>query len=160
MINIGINRGIKVYFLFLIFYSIFYLYLKHNVGNDTSISEWLINYKGGFTRRGLGGELNIFTANIFNLPLRISIFYYQALFHLTYLFLLFTYIRNLKFNIFQVFAFFSPLFLIYPIAEIEALGRKEILLLIFFILSMIFRVKTFLLNSLILVFFLFSLFYA
>jgi len=143
MINIEINKQIKIYFLFLIFYAIFYLYFKHNVGNDTSISEWLINYRGGFTRRGLGGELNILTANIFNLPLRVSIFYYQALFHLTYIVLLFIYIRNLRLNIFQIFALFSPLFLIYPIAELEALGRKEILLLIFFILSMIFSGKNF-----------------
>ena len=143
MKNIRINRGFKIYFSFIIFYAIFYLYFKHNVSNDTSISEWLINYKGGFTRRGLGGELNIITANIFNLPLRLSIFFYQALFHSIYLVLLFAYIRNLKFNIFQIFAFFSPLFLIYPIAEIEALGRKEILLLIFFTASIILSGKNF-----------------
>ena len=45
-------------------YESFYLYTKHNVSNDSSISEWLINYHGGFTRRGLGGEINFFLANI------------------------------------------------------------------------------------------------
>ena len=59
MNKIQINKFL-IFILFNIFYVIFYLYFKHEVGNDTSISEWLINYQGGFTRRGLGGEINIF----------------------------------------------------------------------------------------------------
>ena len=58
--NFDLDTKLKIYISFLIFYVIFYLYLKHDVGNDSSISEWLINYRGGFTRRGLGGELAIF----------------------------------------------------------------------------------------------------
>ena len=38
--------------ILLFFFSIIYLYSKHDVANDSTISEWLINYKGGFTRRG------------------------------------------------------------------------------------------------------------
>ena len=41
-------------------------------------SDWLINYQGGFTRRGLGGEINIFLADFFSLPLRDTIFFFQA----------------------------------------------------------------------------------
>jgi hypothetical protein len=141
--KINISRKINFFFLFIIFYAIFYLYLKHNVGNDTSISEWLINYNGGFTRRGLGGEIAIFIANIFDLPLRRSIFFLQTVLHFTYIILLFIYMRNLKLDIFQIFAFFSPLFLIYPIAEVEVLGRKEILLLIFFVVLIFFSEKKF-----------------
>ena len=55
-----IKNKLLLFIVFLISYSIFYLYLKHDEGLDWSISEWLINYKGGFTRRGLGGEINIF----------------------------------------------------------------------------------------------------
>ena len=68
MKNIKIINKILLFSCFIIFYAIFNLYFKQNAGNDTSISEWLINYNGGFTRRGLGGEINIFISNIF-LPL-------------------------------------------------------------------------------------------
>ena len=55
----NLNKKLLIFISFNIFYAIFYLHYKHHVGNDTSISEWLINYQGGFTRRGLGGEINI-----------------------------------------------------------------------------------------------------
>ena len=59
-----IKNKLLLFIIFLIFYSIFYLYWKRNGGLNWSISEWLINYQGGFTRRGLGGELNIFLENL------------------------------------------------------------------------------------------------
>ena len=135
MKNIKINNKILLFSCFIIFYAIFNLYFKQNAGNDTSISEWLINYNGGFTRRGLGGEINIFISNIFDISLRSAIFYLQSLLHIIFIVFLYFYLKNFYLNIFQIFALFSPLFLIYPISEIESLGRKEILLLISFIIS-------------------------
>jgi len=44
-------------------------------------------------------------------------------------------------NIIQIFALFSPIFLLYPIAEIEVLGRKEIILFSFYVSMMIFCQK-------------------
>ena len=88
MNKIQINNKFLIFILFNIFYVIFYLYFKHEVGNDTSISEWLINYQGGFTRRGLGGEINIFFADFFAISLRDTIFFVQSIIHVSYLLLL------------------------------------------------------------------------
>ena len=41
--------------------SFFFLEIKHDVGNDSTISEWLINYSGGFTKRGIIGQISIFS---------------------------------------------------------------------------------------------------
>ena len=49
------------------------------------MSEWLINYQGGFTRRGLLGEISIYIATLLNLKLRIIIFLFQATAYLIYL---------------------------------------------------------------------------
>ena len=46
------------------FFSVFFLYRKHHVGNDSTIAEWLINYYGGFTKRGLIGEISIFSSKL------------------------------------------------------------------------------------------------
>ena len=135
MKNTDLRKSFLIFSSFIVFYAIFYLYFKHDVGNDTSISEWSINYSGGFTRRGFGGEINIFISKIFDISLRDSIFFLQSLSHTIYIILLYFYLKKLSLNIFQLFALFSPLFLIYPIAEIESLGRKETLLLLFFISS-------------------------
>ena len=156
MRNINIKKGLLIFILFNALFVTFYLYTKHSVGNDSSISEWLINYQGGFTRRGFGGELAILIANLFDVTLRKSIFFIQLTIHLTYLFLVFNYIKNIKINIFQLFALFVPIFLLYPIAEIEVLGRKEMLMFLFFITALFLCDKKFpklIVNSYVCVFF-------
>ena len=156
MDNISIKKRFLIYLIFIISLSIFYLYHKHDVGSDTSISEWLINYQGGFTRRGLGGEIIIFFANIFSISLRDSIFLIQTFSNSIYIILLFLYVKDLKFNIIQIFALFSPLFLLYPVAEIEALGRKEFFIFLFFISTLFFSEKRFkpaFLNLIVFIFF-------
>ena len=73
MINNITNKNNKIkfyllfYLLFLFFFSVSFLFIKHDVGNDSTISEWLINYSGGFTKRGLVGHISIYLANIFDL---------------------------------------------------------------------------------------------
>ena len=47
------------YLFILLCFSYFFLFIKHEVGNDSTISEWLINYEGGFTKRGVIGQLAI-----------------------------------------------------------------------------------------------------
>ena len=149
MNNMLLKNKLLTFIIFNIFFSIFYLYSKHEVGNDTSISEWLINYQGGFTRRGLGGEINIFLSNFFSLSLRDSIFFLQTTIHTTYLLFVLIYFKNLRLNTLQIFAFFSPIFLLYPVAEIESLGRKEILICLCFVSILILcekKIKTVFIN--------------
>ena len=59
------NNHLPLYLTTIFIFTVFWLYVKHNVGNDWGISEWIINYQGGFTRRGLGGELGIYLSNLF-----------------------------------------------------------------------------------------------
>ena len=61
------------------FFSIYFLYRKHHVGNDSTMAEWVINYYGGFTKRGLIGEISIFFSSLFSINLRDSIFYLQLI---------------------------------------------------------------------------------
>ena len=143
MNKINLNKYIFVYLLLISIFVIFYLWIKHTVGNDSSISEWLINYKGGFTRRGLGGEVAILFSNYFQIELRESIMLIQIFFHISYLLLLFYFIKNLRVNLIQLFAIFSPIFLLYPIAEIEILGRKEIILFLLFLGTIYFSQEKF-----------------
>ena len=56
----------KLYILILFIFSVFYLQGKYNVGNDSTVSEWLINYEGGFTKRGLIGQIAIYISEYFN----------------------------------------------------------------------------------------------
>ena len=141
MQNININKFFLIFILINILLVIFWLDIKHEVGNDSSISEWLINYQGGFTRRGLGGEIGIALANLLDISLRRSIFFIQTTIHTSYLILIFFYFKKLKLNIIQLFALYAPIFLLYPLSELEVLGRKEIFLFLFFLTTIFFSSK-------------------
>ncbi len=132
--NNKLNFYFFYYLLILFFFSVCYLYIKHDVGNDSTISEWFINYSGGFTKRGLIGQISIFFSNLFNLNIRDSILILQILFVFIYYCLIFYYVKNIFLERFYLLALFSPIFLLYPVAEVEVLARKEIFIFILFIL--------------------------
>ncbi len=121
------------YFIILFIFGVFFLYQKHDVGNDSTISEWLINYSGGFTKRGLIGQLCIYLSFFFNLELRDSILLFQILIFFGYFFILYNFIKNIIFNKLLLIATLTPIFILYPIAEIEVLARKEIFIFCIFI---------------------------
>ena len=131
--NLKVKNYLITYFTVLFIFGFFFLYQKHSVGNDSTISEWLINYSGGFTKRGLIGQLCVYLSIFFNLELRDSIFILQTLILFIYFFILFNFIKNIKFNKLLLLATLTPIFVLYPIAEIEVLARKEIFIFCIFI---------------------------
>ena len=110
------TRKFNNYFLlfttFIFFTAVYWLYRKHNVGNDSTISEWFINYEGGFTRRGIIGQISFELADFFNLRLRFVIFVSQSITYFVYMFLIYKFIKNIPQNISTIIAIYSPLFLL------------------------------------------------
>lgn len=141
-----INNYLKIYLLILLSFSFFFLHMKHQVINDSTISEWLINYEGGFTKRGLTGQIAIELSRFFELNLRLVILLLQCLVYSLYFFLLFNLLKNLKNNRIVLLSIFSPIFILYPVAEIEVLARKEIIvfliLLVYFLIPRNSRFKS------------------
>ena len=127
----------SLFFLFITFIfltAVYWLYQKHTVSNDSTISEWIINYQGAFTRRGIIGEICFQLADFFDLSLRFIIFLFQVFLYLIYSILVYYFIKGVPKNTLTIIAIISPLFLLYPIAEIEVLARKEIFIFIGFII--------------------------
>lgn len=131
----------NIYIIFLFIFSVIFLYQKHNGSVDWNISEWLINYQGGFTRRGLLGESALLMSNLFNVSIRKIILLFQIISVGLYLTLTFYFLKNIKKYYLLIFAIFSPVYLLYPVAELESLGRKEILLFIFYLIFINFNLK-------------------
>ena len=70
----NINSYLAFYLFVLFLFGLFFLFIKHEIGNDSTISEWIINYSGGFTKRGIIGQICIYFANLFSTNLRDIIF--------------------------------------------------------------------------------------
>ena len=134
MNEVKFNQYFKFYLFILFFFACFFLYQKYNNFAEWTISEWLINYQGGFTRRGLIGEIVFQFSKIFSTTPRETILIFQIISYLVYFILLYKFIKNIKKNLLLIFAIFSPLFILYPIAEVEVLARKEIFLFISFLI--------------------------
>ena len=123
-----------IYLSILSLVAVYYLFDKHTGGTDSTISEWLINYQGGFTKRGLIGEICFQIAKYFNLSLRFVIFLFQSFIYLIFLVLIYRFFRNIPTNLIIILSIFTPIFLLYPVAEIEVLARKETFVFIGFLL--------------------------
>ena len=125
-------KYINYYLISIFFFSVIFLFEKHNVGNDSTISEWLINYQGGFTKRGIVGQISILISEQFNIHLRKSILIFQILTVGIYYLLLKKFFFDIEFNKLIIFSIFSPVFILYPVAEVEVMARKEYFLFIFY----------------------------
>ena len=130
----NINKYLSLYLTILIIFSYFFLYTKHQVGNDSTISEWLINYEGGFTKRGIVGQLALIQSRFFDLDLRLSIFLMQCGACTLYFVLIYKLLKNIKTNKVIYLSIFTPIFILYPVAEIEVLARKEIIVFSIFLI--------------------------
>ena len=142
-LKINWSNYFQMYVFTLIFFGVFFLYSKHDVGNDSSISDWFINYEGGFVRRGLIGELITNFSIMLSLKLRDTILIFQLLFFTCYYFLIILFCKNLLQNRLIILAIFSPIFILYPVAEIEALGRKELIIFLIFLSYLLTDIKNF-----------------
>ena len=123
-----------IYLSILYLISVFQLHFKHTGGNDSTISEWLINFQGGFTKRGIIGEICFLIAKFFKTELRFIIYIFQISILGIYYFLVFNFFKKFKINFLILLSIFSPIFLLYQVAELEVLGRKEIFIFIGYIL--------------------------
>ena len=140
--NKKFNTYLQVYLTVLFFFAAYFFFQKYNNYTEWTISEWLINYQGGFTRRGLIGEIIFQISKFSSFSIREIILISQIFIYFLYFYLVFNFLKNTNKNLLLIFAIFSPLFIIYPISEVEVLGRKEIFTYISFLLvANIFSIK-------------------
>ena len=122
----------KIYIVFLFLLSSFYLSAVYLSPVNNAMSEWVINYGGGFVRRGLVGEIIFQLSIFFKIKLREGFLILQILLYFFYYLIIYWLLSNFKKNFIIYLAIFSPVFYSFGLYELEALGRKEILMYIFF----------------------------
>jgi hypothetical protein len=104
-------------------------------------TDWIINYEGGYIRRGLLGEISINLSNFldFNIKYVFLLIHLSAylLFHLIF----YKFFTSFKKNYIFYLLCFSPLVFLYPIATFEAFARKEIFYITFFLINCYLLIK-------------------
>ena len=126
----------KIYLSFLFVLTVYYVTAMHDETSN-SMAEWVINYQGGFTRRGFLGELMFQLSLFFDIELRRVFGTLQIVIYLLYFYFIYQFFKNIKSNFIFSLAIFSPIFFLFSLAELEALGRKDILLFLVFLINFI-----------------------
>ena len=98
MIN---NKILLVYFIYLSFGCVVYL-ISHNSEFPTKyvFTDWLINYEGGFVRRGFLGQIILEISNFLNIQIKLIILFFQIVIYLIYYLLFFYFFTKIKANFF------------------------------------------------------------
>ena len=92
------NKILSTYFLYLILGFIFFLIFHLNeFPVKYTFTDWLINYEGGFVRRGLLGHIVFELSKLLNIQIKFLILIFQISIYLIY-FLLFFFIIIKKRN--------------------------------------------------------------
>ena len=90
-------------------------------------SDWLLNYQGGFIRRGFAGEIFFQIHSKLNFDLSHIILFSVILFYIIFFYFLFKIISLAKLNFLNTLIIFSPLSFTYLAFNQTMAGRKEIL---------------------------------
>ena len=122
------NKYFFVYLSFILLSSAFFITKTYKLDVNNSIAEWIINYQGGFGRRGFFGEVFSQISLISNFPIRKLILFFLYILFIFYYLMAFFYFKDLKKNYLFILSLFSPLVFVFPISELEALGRKDMLI--------------------------------
>ena len=141
------NKILLTYFLYLILGFIFFLIFHLNeFPVKYTFTDWLINYEGGFVRRGLLGQIVFELSKLLNIQIKFLILIFQISIYIFYFLLFFLLLSKIETNFFWLLIIFSPISFLYPMAELEALGRKDIFVITFFLIFSMINYKS--LNSL------------
>ena len=126
--NLKFHRNYKFYLIITFVLTIFYLLSLNSVHSYNAMSEWVINYQGGFVRRGFIGEIFYTISKAININLKFSFTIIQIVLYGLLYFYFYKLLLKLKYSRLVLFVIFSPVFLFFPLGELEAIGRKEILI--------------------------------
>ena len=96
---------------------------------DSTVSEWLINYEG--TLKEVNWEIAIYISEFLNFK---NQFFFQIFSIGIYYLLLINFFKSVKFNKIILLSIFTPIFLLYPVAEIEVLGEKRNIIFSFYLI--------------------------
>jgi hypothetical protein len=99
-------------------------YINHN---SWKIGDWLINYQGGFVRRGFMGEIIYHISNFSGYNLGVIVFLFQIIFY--FLFFIFAYLTliNIKSLKAHWLLIFSPFLFYFQVFDVQGGFRKEII---------------------------------
>jgi hypothetical protein len=149
---------IKIYFFIISIFALSNIFRFYKTHDGFRFADWLINYQGGFVRRGFFGSLLINLSELTSLKIDVLYLIIISFFYLVFFYLVFNLIKKKIIIKDILFLILSPLSFHFIIFETRATAAKEILLFLFFIILIFLFIKKIKLFYTFLYFHIFSLF--
>lgn len=126
------NNIIIFFFLFLILNYLFFNYRILARENGYILGDWVINYSGGFVKRGLLGHIFYSLSLYSNISIVNIIFFFSSLIYITSVYWFYLILKDrLNNNLILIFILLPSTFL-FNFFDPLTVGRKEILVFFFF----------------------------
>ena len=126
------NNIIIIFFLFLVINYAFFNYRILFRENGYILGDWLINYSGGFIKRGFIGHLFYLFSKSFSISIIHTIYFFSTTIYLFSIYFFYQIIKKrLNNNLILLFVFLPSTFL-FNFFDPLTVGRKEILVFFFF----------------------------
>lgn len=94
-----VNNILTIYFIAIICFVAIYSFVYIPDYETYEISDWMINYEGGFVRRGLIGQCLLWANHIHSFDIRYSIVLIEAFFYVLFLYLIFKIFNKYKWSL-------------------------------------------------------------
>ena len=139
MIDVSKKNKNKLFILILILSSIFFVLYLFKLSQDYYwryvYSDWIINYKGGYIKRGLLGQSSIIFNDLFNIGFKNTFIIIHSSIYLLFHYFFYQFFKGFKKNYLFILICFSPLVFLFPIYVNDALARKEIFFITIFLIN-------------------------
>lgn len=136
----AIDHRISKYYIpltIILFFIVTYSYISRSIFNVDwhawAVGDWLINYSAGFARRGLLGEIILRFSDFAHLRPNVMVVSIQIFFWCAFAILFLIRLFNKEITLYFFLLIFSPAFVIFYIFDTAAIGRKEIILMVLFL---------------------------
>jgi len=121
------SRLFACYLIVFAIISLSYGFLNAQLNHPWAIGEWLINYKAGFVRRGLMGELFLFMARITHIHLNWLVYILQTAAYVTFFVSAYLLARRVRLSLLVCAIIFSPAVFSFIVLDPPNGFKKEIL---------------------------------
>lgn len=126
------NKTIMFLFLIIIMNYAFFNYRILFRENGYILGDWVVNYSGGFIKRGFLGHIFFSVAKNFDISIKYIVFIFSSIIHIISIYFFFIIIKNrLSNNLVFIFVLLPSTFL-FNFFDPLTIGRKEVLIFFFF----------------------------
>lgn len=128
----NINSLLIIFFTTIFLNYFFFLFRIVDRANPWIVGDWLINYENGLIRRGLFGEIFLLFIQFFNFEVLKTLFISICILAILFYYYSFKIIKNSNINFLYLILILSPATYLFTFYDPLAIGRKEILIFVFF----------------------------